>query len=195
MSHSTDQYRPIISPRPRHTHPNLIQEPNPRIFSLRPRLTYHVPFPATPCTLPSPPSLQFQATFAWQIEAAKPQLFPDLNEIAMPARSLSTAPSYLSPTIKEIESLTLDSGPRHDMGDHIMNDVYACSLWDHVQQNLYMAWQLEAMAREHRQQATIEWERFRTQKFNRRIMGVHYVTLFFGLRLDILTNLAGHEER
>jgi len=28
------------------------------------------------------------------------------------------------------------------------------------------------MAREHRRQATIEWERFRTQKFNRRIMEV-----------------------
>jgi len=58
------------------------------------------------------------------------------------------------------------------MGDYVMNDIYACSLWDHIQQNLYTARQLEKMAREHRQQATIGWERFKTRKFDARMAGV-----------------------
>jgi len=84
------------------------------------------------------------------MEAIELQLPLNPNELAMPARALSIPPIYLPPTIEEIELLTLDSGPRHDMGDHIMHDVYACTLWDHIQQNLYTARQLKMMVREHR---------------------------------------------
>jgi len=84
------------------------------------------------------------------MEAIEIPLLPDPNEITMTARSFSVPPIYFPPTIEEIELLTLDSGPRHDMGNYIMNNVYTCSLWDHIQQNLYTARQLKTMAREHR---------------------------------------------
>jgi len=106
------------------------------------------------------------------MEAVEIPLHPDPNKIAMSARSFSVPPIYFPPTIEEIKLLTLDSRPRHDMGDYIMNDVYACSLWDHIQQNLYMARQLEMMAKEHCRQATIEWERFKMRKFDERMAGV-----------------------
>ena len=106
------------------------------------------------------------------MEAVETPLLPDPNEIMVTTRAFSVPPIYFPPTIEEIELLTLDSGPRHDMGDYVMDDVYTCTLWDHIQQNLYTARQLEKMAREHRRQATIEWERFKTRKFNERMAEV-----------------------
>jgi hypothetical protein len=96
----------------------------------------------------------------------------DPNEIRIPYRSFQNPPVYLSPTIEEIESLTLDSGPLQDMGDYLVDDVYAIMLWEHLQQNLFNARQMEGIARNLREQAAIEWERFRTKKFDMRIMGV-----------------------
>jgi len=129
-----------------------------QVLSPQPRLAYHIPFPAIQRTPPSPLSSHFQATFTRQMEAIKQQMHPDLNKFTIPPRSFSIPPTYLSPTIEEIELLTLNSGPQHDIADHIINNVYACSLWDHVQQNLYTAQQLEAMARKHCRQAAIKWE-------------------------------------
>jgi len=141
MSHSTDQYCPVIPPRPWHTRPNPIQElfePNSQIFSPQPWRIYPPLFPVT-TEWPSPLSSHFQASFAWQMEAIKLLLCPDPNEFTVPVRTLSNLPVYLSPTIEEIEQLTLDSGPRHDMGSYVMDDVYVSALWNHIQQNLYTA--------------------------------------------------------
>jgi len=84
--------------------------------------------------IPSPPSSHFHTTFTQQMEAYKTVYYPNPNKFPVPQRSLSNPPIYISPTIEEIEQLTLDSGPRHDMSDHILNDIYACTLWDHLHQ-------------------------------------------------------------
>jgi hypothetical protein len=122
--------------------------------------------------VPPPLSSHFQATFARQMEANPPNLRDDPNEIQIPIRPFQNPPIYLSPTIEEIESLTLNSGPLQDMGDYLVDDIHAITLWEHLQQNLFHARQMEGIARNLREQATIEWERFRTKKFDMRIMGI-----------------------
>jgi hypothetical protein len=119
-----------------------------------------------------PPSSHFQAVFARQMEANPPSLRIDPNEIPIPICPFQNPPIYLSPTIEEIESLTLNSGPLQDMGDYLIDDIHAITLWEHLQQNLFHARQMEGIARNLREQAAIEWERFRTKKFNMRIMGI-----------------------
>ena len=74
---------------------------------------------------------------------------PNLNKFSIPQRSLLNPAVYLSLTIEEIEQLTLNSGPRYDMANYILDEVYACTLWDHLQQNLFTAQKLKEMAREH----------------------------------------------
>jgi len=156
-----------------------ILEWNTRICSPQPRLAYRIPFPGgepvmspSPLRVPSPLSSHFQATFAQQMEAQTDEIQPDPYDIAIPPRALSTPPQYFSPTIEELELLTLDSGPRCDMGDCVIDDMLACTMWDLLQSNLHNARILEAVARGHRQRAAIEWERFRTRKFDRRMMGI-----------------------
>jgi len=127
---------------------------------------------SSPLRIPSPLSSHFQATFAQQMEAQTDEIQPDPYDIAIPPRALSTPPQYFSPTIEELELLTLDSGPRCDMGDCVIDDMLACTMWDLLQSNLHNARILEAVARGHRQRAAIEWERFRTRKFDRRMMGI-----------------------
>ena len=58
------------------------------------------------------------------------------------------------------------------MADCLMDDVYAITLWDHLQQNLDMARQLERLARDHRRQARLEWERVRVWRLDTRISDV-----------------------
>lgn len=99
-------------------------------------------------------------------------MYQDPNEIIIPRRSISTHPMYLSPTIEEIESLTLDSELQHDMANHVIDNVYTCTLWDNFQQDLYNARKLERIAREHCQRAALQWERFRMNRFNVRMAGV-----------------------
>jgi len=156
-----------------------ILEWNTRIRSPQPRLAYRIPFPggepimsSSPLRVPSPLSSHFQATFARQMEAQTVEIQSDPYDIAIPPRTLSNPPQYTSPTIEELEALTLDSGPRCDMGDCIVDDMLACTMWDLLQSNLHNARILEAVARGHRQRAAIEWERFRTRKFDRRMMGI-----------------------
>ena len=127
-------------------------EPTSLIYAPQPWLTFHVPFPAAQPNSPLPPSSP--------VHRQEPEMFQDPNEINIPLRSISISPEYLSPTIKEIESLTLDSGPRYDMADYVIDNVYACTLWDNFQQDLYNARRLEGMAREHCWGAAIQWERF-----------------------------------
>jgi hypothetical protein len=67
------------------------------------------------------------------------QTSPDPNEIPIPIRPFQNPPIYLSPTIEEIESLTLNSGPLQDMGDYLIDDIHAITLWEHLQQNLFNA--------------------------------------------------------
>jgi len=126
----------------------------------------------SPLRVPSPLSSHFQATFAQQMEAQTTEIQSDPYDIAIPPRTLSIPPQYSSPTIEELELLTLDSGPRCDMGDCVVDDMLTCTMWDLLQSNLYNAQTLETIARGHRQRAAIEWERFRTRKFDRRMMGV-----------------------
>ena len=139
-----------------------------QVHSPQPRHAFVAPSPAV---LP-PPSSHFQATFARQMEANPPNLGPDPNEIPIPIQPLQNPPIYLSPTIEEIEHLTLDSGPLQDMGDYLTDDLHAITLWEHLQQNLFHARQMEGIARNLREQAAIEWERFRTKKYDMRIMGI-----------------------
>lgn len=94
------------------------------------------------------------------MEAYTPKYYPNLNEIIISQRTLSIPPKFSSPIVEKIKSLTLDSGTRHDMADCILNNILACTLWEHLQQNLYTTQSLEEMAREYCRQATIEWERF-----------------------------------
>lgn len=130
-----------------------LPEPSSFIHAPQPWLAFHVPFlAAQPESILLPPSTP--------PHQRDPEMYQDPNEIVIPCRSISTYPAYLSPTIKEIESLTLDSGPRHDMADHVIDNVYACTLWDNLQQDLYNARKLERIAREHRQRAALQWERF-----------------------------------
>ena len=75
-------------------------------------------------------------------------MYPNPNETNIPLRPISTHPEYLSPTVEEIKFLTLDSGPWYDMVDHILDDIYACTLWDNLQQNLFNARRLEGIARD-----------------------------------------------
>jgi len=58
------------------------------------------------------------------------------------------------------------------MANYILDEVYACTLWDHLQQNLFTAQKLKEMAREHCWQATIKWERFKMRKFNIWMVGI-----------------------
>jgi len=156
-----------------------ILEWNTRIRSPQPRLAYRIPFPGgepvmspSPLRVPSPLSSHFQTTFAQQMEAQTVEIQSDPYDIAILPRALSIPPQYFSPTIEELESLTLDSGPRCDMGDCVTDDMLATTMWDLLQSNLHNARILETVARGHRQRAAIEWERFRTRKFDRRMMGV-----------------------
>ena len=156
-----------------------ILEWNTRVHSPQPRLVYRIPFPGgepvmspSPLRVPSPLSSHFQAIFAQQMEAQTAEIQPDPYDIAIPPRTLSIPPQYSSPTIEELELLTLDSGPRCDMGDCVVDNMLACTMWDLLQSNLHNARTLETIARSHRQRAAIEWERFRTRKFDRRMMGV-----------------------
>jgi len=112
----------------------------------------------SPLRVPSPLSSHFQATFAQQMEAQTAEIQSDPYDIAIPPRTLSNPPQYSSPTIEELELLTLDSGPRCDMGDCVVDDMLACTMWDLLQSNLYNAQTLEAIARGHRRRAAIEWE-------------------------------------
>ena len=150
-----------------------------RVRSPQLRLAYQIPFlaetlllPSSSPRVPSPLSSHFQATFAQQMEAQTIEYYPDPHEITVPPRNLSIPPQYSSPTIEELESLTLDSGPRCDMGDCIIDDAFTCTMWEKLQSDLYNARTLEAIAREHRRQAAIEWEQFRMRKFDRQMMGV-----------------------
>jgi hypothetical protein len=139
-----------------------------QVHSPQPRHAFAAPLPAAP----PPLSSHFQATFARQMEANPPDLGPDPNEIPIPIRPFQNPPIYLSPTIEEIELLTLNSGPMQDMGDYLIDDLHAITLWEHLQQNLFHARQMEGIARNLREQAAIEWERFRTKKYDMRIMGI-----------------------
>jgi hypothetical protein len=139
-----------------------------QVHSPQPRHAFVAPSPA----VPPPLSSHFQATFARQMEANPPNLGPDPNEIPIPIRPFQNPPIYLSPTIEEIELLTLNSGPMQDMGDYLVDDLHAITLWEHLQQNLFNARQMEGIARNLREQAMIEWERFRTKKYDMRIMGI-----------------------
>jgi hypothetical protein len=139
-----------------------------QVHAPQPRHASAAPLPA----VPPPLSSHFQATFARQMEANPPNLCIDPNEIQIPIRPFQNPPIYLSPTIEEIESLTLDSGPLQDMGDYLVVDIHAITLWEHLQQNLFNARQMEGIARNLREQAAIEWERFRTKKYDMRIMGI-----------------------
>ena len=123
-----------------------------RVQSSQPRLGYRIPFLEETSSLRVPPPLSsnFQASFARQMEAQTLEYHPDPHEIIVPFRNLSITPQYSSPTIEELESLTLDSGPRCDMGDCVIDDVLACTMWDGLQSDLYNAQVLEAIAREHR---------------------------------------------
>jgi len=145
-----------------------------RVQSPRPRLGYRIPFPeeTTSLRVPPPLSSNFQASFARQMEAQTLKYYPDPHEIIIPPRNLSIPPQYSSPTIEELESLTLDSKPRCDMGDCIIDDVLACTMWDGLQSDLYNARVLEAIAREHHRRAAIEWERFKMRKFDVQMMGI-----------------------
>jgi hypothetical protein len=139
-----------------------------QVHAPRPRHASAAPSPA----VPPPLSSHFQAAFARQMEANPPNLCTDPNEIPIPIRPFQIPPVHLSPTIEEIESLTLDSGPLQDMGDYLVDDLHAITLWEHLQQNLFHARQMEGIARNLREQAAIEWERFRTKKYDMKIMGV-----------------------
>jgi len=145
-----------------------------RVQSPQPQLGYQIPFPEETSSLHVPPPLSsnFQASFAQQMEAQTLEYYPDLHEILVPLRNLSIPPQYSSPTIEELESLTLDSKPRCDMGDCVIDNILACTMWDGLQSDLYNAQVLEAMAREHRRRAAIEWERFKMRKFDVRMMGI-----------------------
>jgi len=150
-----------------------------RVQSPQPWLAYQIPFlvdmllpPSLPPHVPPPLSSHFQATFAQQMEAQTIEYFPDPHKIVVPPRAISIPPQYSSPTVEELESLTLDSGPRCDMGDCIIDDAFACTMWEKLQSDLYNARVLEAIARENRRRAAIEWERFRMRKFDRWMIGV-----------------------
>jgi len=124
--------------------------PTAQVSSSQPRLVYHIPFPAPQRDQLSPMTSSQQAAFALQMEAIEPCLPPDLNMVEVHRRFFSTPPVCAPITVEEIERLTLDSGPRADMADCLMDDVYAITLWDHFQQNLDTARQLERLARDHR---------------------------------------------
>jgi len=145
-----------------------------RVQSPQPRLGYRIPFPEETSSLRVPPPLSsnFQASFAQQMEAQTLEYYPDPHEIAVPLRNLSIPPQFSSPTIEELELLTMDSKPRCDMGDCVIDNVLACTMWEKLQSDLYDARILEATAREHRRRANIEWERFKMRKFDVRMMGV-----------------------
>ena len=124
--------------------------PTAQALSPQPRLAYHIPFPAPRRNQPSPMTSSQQAAFARQMEAVEPRLPPDPNTVEVHRRFFSAPPVRAPITVEEIERLTLDSGPRADMADCLMDDVYAITLWDHLQQNLDTARQLERLARDHR---------------------------------------------
>ena len=146
--------------------------PTARVSPSQPRLIYHIPFPAPQRDQPSPMTSSQQAAFALQMEAIEPRLPPDPNMVEVRRRFFSAPPVRAPITVEEIERLTLDSGPRADMADCLIDDVYAITLWDHFQQNLDMARQLERIARDHRRQARLEWERIRVRRLDRRISDV-----------------------
>jgi len=58
------------------------------------------------------------------------------------------------------------------MGDCVIDDVLACTMWDGLQSDLYNARVLEAIARKHCRRAAIEWEQFKMRKFDIRMMGI-----------------------
>jgi len=91
------------------------------------RVVYHVPFPAR------------------TIEN------PIMNQLPSPRLSIissTSSPLFVTPTISEIELLTLENRSEQDMADYLRNDTLALKSWERLQADLQMARELEALARE-----------------------------------------------
>jgi len=112
------------------------------------RVVYHVPFPAKTTENPimnQPPS-------------------PRLSIV-----SSTSSPLFVTPTISEIELLTLENQSEQDMADYLQNDTLALESWERLQADLQTARKLEALARERRQSVASQWERFKYRRFDRKI--------------------------
>jgi len=112
-------------------------------------VAYHIPFPARP---------------------AESSLETNLSESPIMSSSSSITPT--SPTISEIEQLTLDSQPEQDMADCLRNDTLAIESWERLQTDLQIARNLEAMAREQRRSVGLQWQRFKYRRFDKKIQRV-----------------------
>ena len=112
------------------------------------RVVYHVPFPArTPKD-------------------------STMNQSPSPRSSIvssTSSPPFVTPTISEIELLTLENRSEQDMADYLRNDTLALESWERLQADLQMARELEALARERRRSVASQWERFKHRKFDRKI--------------------------
>ena len=112
------------------------------------RVIYHVPFPArTPNNLAmnEPPSSSSSII------------------------SSTSSPLFVTPTISEIELLTMDNRSEQDMADYLRNDTLALESWERLQADLQTARELEALARERRRSVAAQWERFKYRRFDRKI--------------------------
>ena len=112
------------------------------------RVVYHVPFPArTPNNLimNEPPSSSSSII------------------------SSTSSPLFVTPTISEIELLTLENRSEQDMADYLRNDTLALESWERLQTDLQTARELEALARERRRSVAAQWERFKYRRFDRKI--------------------------
>ena len=108
-----------------------------------PRVIYHIPFPAMPC---------------------RPTLEP--SPISPPG-SPSVSPAHISPTVDEIELYTLESRVQHDMADCLQDEPLAVKSWERLQFEMRAARDLEDLVREYRRLIRAQWERFRTQRYDR----------------------------
>jgi hypothetical protein len=86
--------------------------------------------------------------------------------------SPSSSLQHLAPSIEEIERYTLESGPEQDMADCLRDDPLATEMWERLQSDLTTARDLEGLVRNYRRSTATQWERFKNQRFNRRIAHV-----------------------
>ena len=112
------------------------------------RVIYHIPFPAgTPDN-------------------------PIMNEPPSSNSSIissTSSPLFVTPTISEIELLTLENRSEQDMADYLRNDTLALESWERLQTDLQTARELEALARERRRSVAAQWERFKYRRFDKKI--------------------------
>jgi len=112
------------------------------------RVIYHIPFPARTTNnliMNQPPSPRSSIV------------------------SSTSSPLFITPTISEIELLTLENRSEQDMADYLRNDTLALESWERLQADLQTARELEALARERRRSVTAQWERFKYRRFDRKI--------------------------